>query len=153
MSLKWDIIDYSQGNNLNFFWILYNLKNKTKSKVFHKILTLLVGRCAYRHRGYIGATAYLADKLILPHGLQGIYISRFSQIGRNCCIYQNVIIGEVAGKAPIIGNNCLIGAGAVLIGDITIGNGVKIGAGAVVSRDVPDNCTVVSLPARILEEK
>ena len=53
-------------------------------------------------------------------------------------------------KAPAIGDNCLIGAGAVIVGDITIGSNVKIGAGAVVSSDVPDNCTVVSQPMRIL---
>ena len=53
-------------------------------------------------------------------------------------------------KAPVIGDNCLIGAGAVLIGDIKIGSFVKIGAGAVVNTDIPDHCTVVSQPVRIL---
>lgn len=151
MSLKWNIIDYSQGNNLNFFWKLYQWKNKTKSRLIHKVLTLAIGRCAYRHRGYIGATAVIHGRPILPHGLQGIYISRYAQIGENCLIYQNVTIGEVDEKAPIIGNHCLIGAGAVIIGNIRIGNNVKIGAGAVVSRDVPDYCTVVSPPMRIIE--
>ncbi len=153
MSLKWRIIDYSQGNNLEFFWKLYEWKNKTKSGIFHKILTLLAGRCAYLHRGYIGATAVIAGRPVLPHGLQGIYISRYAQVGKNCRIYQNVTIGEVNGKAPIIGDNCLIGAGAVIIGDIRIGNNVKIGAGAVVSKDIPDNCTVVSPPALIVKKK
>lgn len=53
-------------------------------------------------------------------------------------------------KAPVIGKNCLIGAGAVIIGGIRIGNDVKIGAGAVVNTDIPDHCTVVSQPARII---
>ncbi|MPN55657.1 hypothetical protein SDC9_203341 [bioreactor metagenome] len=56
-------------------------------------------------------------------------------------------------KAPRIGDNCLIGAGAAVIGDIQIGNNVKIGAGAVVSFDIPDNCTVVSPRALVLERK
>ena len=60
-------------------------------------------------------------------------------------------IGEIDRKAPRIGADCLIGAGAVLVGGIRIGNGAKIGAGAVVSRDVPDGCTVVAPPPRILE--
>lgn len=149
MSLKWDIIDYSHGNNLKFFWKLYQWKNQTKSKLIHKAVTLLMGRCAYRHRGYVGATAVIQGRPILPHGLQGIYISRYAQIGKNCCIYQNVTIGEVDKKAPVIGDNCLIGAGAVLIGNIRIGSNVKIGAGAVVSQDVPDHCTVVSAPVRL----
>ncbi len=59
-------------------------------------------------------------------------------------------IGEVSGKAPQIGDGCLIGAGAVLVGDIRVGNCVKIGAGAVVSTDIPDGCTVVSQPSRII---
>lgn len=151
MSLKWDIIDYSQGNSLNFFWKLYQWKNKTKSKLIHKALTLMMGRCAYRHRGYIGATTVIQGRPVLPHGLQGIYISRYAQIGENCCIYQNVTVGEVDEKAPVIGDNCLIGAGAVIIGNIKIGHDVKIGAGAVVSRDVPDYCTVVSPPMRVIE--
>lgn len=52
---------------------------------------------------------------------------------------------------PIIGNNVEIYANAVVFGGITIGNNVKIGAGAVVNKDVPDNCTVVGNPGRIME--
>ena len=75
----------------------------------------------------------------LPHGLQGIFISRYASVGEGCLIYQNVTIGEVNRKAPVIGDHCLIGAGAVLIGNIRIGDRVKIGAGAVVNMDVPDD--------------
>ena len=66
--------------------------------------------------------------------------------------YQNVTVGEVDRKAPVIGEGCLIGAGAVILGDIKIGNHVKIGAGAVVNTDVPDNSTVVSQPVRIIKK-
>ena len=59
-------------------------------------------------------------------------------------------IGEVAGRAPVIGPRCLIGAGAVLIGGIQIGSDVKIGAGAVVCQNIPDGATVVSQPPRVL---
>ena len=85
--------------------------------------------------------------------LHGIFISRYAQIGENCRIYQNVTIGEVNREAPVIGDYCLIGAGAVIIGNIRIGNHVKVGAGAVVEKDVPDYCTVVSQPVRLLEGK
>lgn len=61
-------------------------------------------------------------------------------------------IGEVDRCAPVIGDNCLIGAGAVLLGGIRIGSNVKIGAGAVICKDVPDGCTVVSQPARMIEK-
>ena len=52
---------------------------------------------------------------------------------------------------PILGDNVEIYANAVVFGGITVGNHVKIGAGAVVNRDVPDNCTVVGNPCRIIE--
>ena len=49
----------------------------------------------------------------------------------------------ISNKAPRIGNNVYIGAGAKILGDIEIGDNVKIGANAVVTKNVPDNCTVV----------
>ena len=86
----------------------------------------------------------------LPHGLHGIYISRYASIGPGCRIYQNVTIGEVNGRAPRIGEGCLIGAGAVLVGDIQVGPGARIGAGAAVSTDVPPGATVVAQPPRVI---
>ncbi len=153
MSIRRKIIDYSRGINLNRFWRLYRWQKKIDKGIPHDILTFMLSRCAYRHGGYIGPDTVIKGIPELPHGLQGIFISRYAEIGENCRIYQNVTIGEVDRKAPKIGDNCLIGAGAVIVGDIRIGNQVKIGAGAVVSMDVPDNCTVVSQPARILEKE
>ena len=114
---------------------------------------LLLNRMAHRHGGYIGNGAVIEGIPTLPHGLHGIYISRYAVLGADCWIYQNVTIGEVQRKAPRIGRNCLIGAGAVLVGDIKIGDSVKIGAGAVVCSDVPDGCTVVAPPARVLPRR
>lgn len=55
--------------------------------------------------------------------------------------------------APEIGDGCLIGAGAVIVGGVKIGDCVKIGAGAVVSFDVPDGCTVVAQPPRVISRE
>ena len=88
------------------------------------------------------------------HGL-GCVINGKTVIGRNCNVFQNVTIGsrwkdgECQGESPVIGDNVLIGAGAVILGDIKVGNNVRIGANAVVIKDVPDNCTVVGNPASI----
>lgn len=154
MIIRRRIIDYSRGNDLHHFWRLYRLQKRVKKEgIIHDILTFMVSRCAHRHGGYIGPDTVIKDNLSLPHGLHGIFISRYAQIGENCCIYQNVTIGEVDRGAPVIGNHCLIGAGAVIIGGIKIGNAVKIGAGAVVSTDIPDNCTVVSAPMRMIERR
>ncbi|MBD5458106.1 MAG: serine acetyltransferase [Lachnospiraceae bacterium] len=153
MSIRRKIIDYSRGNDLSCFRRLYRWQKKTKSGISHDILTFFMSRCAHRHGGYIGPDALIKGVPSLPHGLHGIFISRYAQVGENCRIYQNVTIGEVNRQAPVIGDNCLLGAGAVIIGGIRIGNDVKIGAGAVVCEDVPDGCTVVSQPVRILEKR
>lgn len=150
MSIRRKIIEYSRGNNLNHLWRLYKLKKKSKNKLVCDILTFMMSRCAYKRGGYIGPDAVIEGIPTLPHGLLGIFISRYARIGEGCWIYQNVTIGEVNRKAPSIGNNCLIGAGAIIIGGVRIGNNVKIGAGAVVNVDVPDGCTVVSGPVRII---
>ena len=151
MSLREIIVDCSKGDDLRRFWYLYSHQSHAKNRFVRDILTFLMSRSAQQHGGYVGAGAVINGIPCLPHGLHGIYISRYASIGENCRIYQNVTIGEVCGFAPTIGNGCLIGAGAVIIGGVKIGNDVKIGAGAVVSCDVEDNCTVVSPKQRIIK--
>ena len=116
MSIREKIIDYSRGNDLSRFWRLYRRQQRAKSGFRRDVLTFLMSRCAARHGGYIGPDAVIRGVPSLPHGLHGIFISRYAVIGANCRIYQNVTIGEIAGKAPEIGDGCLIGAGAVLVG-------------------------------------
>lgn len=84
----------------------------------------------------------------MPHGITGIFVSHSAEIGENCTILQNVTIGSSKKKAPRIGNNCVIGAGAVIIGGITIGDNCNIGANATVFKNVPSNTTVVCQPPR-----
>ena len=71
-----------------------------------------------------------------------------SVIGEGTVIPHRVTIGEIGEGVPVIGNNCFIGAGSIIIGGIRVGNNVKVGAGAVVIKDVPDGATVVGVPAR-----
>ncbi len=145
------LIDYSKGDNLRRFWALFKRCGNAKNKHVKEMLTFFCNRSAHRHGGYVGPGAEFAEIPSLPHGLHGVYISRYARIGANCRIYQNVTIGEVDRRAPCIGANCLIGAGAVIVGDVRIGDNVRIGAGAVVCSDIPDFCTVVPQPPRILE--
>ena len=79
-------------------------------------------------------------------------------IGDYCSVNQGVTIGR--GKAgpngrciPVIGDNVNIYTNAVVFGGITVGNNVDIGAGAVVTHDVPDNCVVAAVPARVIKQK
>ena len=67
----------------------------------------------------------------------------------------SVTIGDLQtdGHVPRVGENVFIGARAIVIGDVNVGNNVKIGAGSVVLKDVPNNCTVVGVPARIVRKE
>ena len=73
-------------------------------------------------------------------------------IGENLYVNHLVTVGEVNGKRPKIGNNVSIYTGAIIIGDIMIGDNCVIGAGAVVVKNVPDNCVVVGNPGRIVKK-
>lgn len=96
--------------------------------------------------------AYFESPPFLPHGLNGIVISRNARIGYGATILQQVTIGVKRleePETPEIGNNVFIGAGAKIIGGIKVGNNVIIGANAVVNKDVPDNAIVVGNPSII----
>lgn len=92
---------------------------------------------------------------LVCHGNSTIVYAQ--SIGKNFLVHQNVTVGRGkiidGNNVPVIGDNVLIGTGAIVIGGIHIGNNVKIGAGAVVHKDVPDNCTVVGNPMRIICKK
>ncbi len=72
-------------------------------------------------------------------------------IGKNCSVNQLVVIGWTdRTRGPILGDNVSVKAGAKILGPITIGNNVTVGANAVVTKDVPANCVVAGVPARII---
>lgn len=83
-------------------------------------------------------------------------ITDYSHIGKNCTILPNVLFGKKKPglKADIyIGDNCYISTGVTILAPVTIGNNVTIGAGAVVTTDVPDDCVVGGVPAKIIKYK
>ena len=95
-------------------------------------------------------TTILKDGVKIAHGI-GIVLHQNTIIGERTVIYQHVTVGNASG--PKIGSDCVLGAGCVILGDITIGNNVKIGANAVVLSDIPDNCTAVGIPAKIVRKR
>ena len=87
------------------------------------------------------------------HRAIGVCVHFDAQIGENCKIMQNVTIGGRNGRgAPTIGNNCFIGAGACVLGEIHIGDDVMIGANAVVLKDVEAGMVVAGIPAKVIKK-
>jgi len=101
----------------------------------------------------IHPAAQLGRRLFIDHGM-GVVIGETCEIGDDVTIYQGVTLGgtgkEQGKRHPTVGSHVLIGAGAKVLGSVRIGSHVKIGAGAVVLTDVPDFCTAVGNPARII---
>ena len=100
--------------------------------------------------------AKIGKGLFIDHG-SGVVIGETSVVGDNCTMYQGVTLGgtgkDCGKRHPTIGNNVMIGAGAKILGPISVGDGSKIAAGAVVLHDIPENCTAVGIPARVVRYK
>jgi serine O-acetyltransferase len=98
---------------------------------------------------FLDSSCAIGKGLFIQHGFSTIVMA---DIGDNCWINQQVTIGHKnkSGR-PKLGNNVRITAGAKVLGNIQIGDNVTVGANAVVVRDVPANCVVVGIPARIIQ--
>lgn len=99
-----------------------------------------------------GAT--IGNRLFIDHGA-GVVIGETSIIGDDCTFYHGVTLGgqgdvKDGRRHPQLGNNVVVGAGATILGPISVGDNAKIGAGAVVLKDVPAGRTAVGVPAREL---
>ena len=118
-----------------------------------------VYRIMYRYvRNYYGIelprTTRIGRRFLLGHQ-SGIVIHWNAVFGDDCMIRQNVTVGAITpergAEAPKFGNRVQIGAGAVILGPVTIGDGVRIGPNAVVMTNVPAGATVVAAPPRIIQ--
>ena len=110
--------------------------------LFNK-LGAVFGRCV------IGRGAEFGDEFVLIHS-EGVVINGAVRGGDRVKIEHQVTIGAEKEQSPVIGNDVFIGAGAKVIGAVSIGDGAKIGANAVVVKDVPAGATAVGNPARII---
>jgi serine O-acetyltransferase len=99
--------------------------------------------------------ASIGHRVFIDHGM-GVVIGETAIIGDDCTLYHGVTLGGTSwnkGKRhPTLENGVVIGAGAKILGPITLGAGAKVGSNAVVVKDVPANATAIGIPARILEE-
>ena len=99
--------------------------------------------------------AGIGRRFFIDHGA-GVVIGETAEIGDDVLMYQGVVLGGTTLKKgkrhPTVGNNVVIGAGAVALGAITIGDGARIGSGSVVVKSVPAGATVVGIPGRVVDE-
>lgn len=137
-----------------------------KAKIYYKIshylytkkryfLARLISEKAKRKTGIeIHPGAVIGKNLFIDHGF-GVVIGETTIIGDNVTIYHGVTLGgtgkEKGKRHPTVENNVMIGTGAKILGNITIGENSKVGAGAIVLKDVPRDCTVVGVPAKVVK--
>ena len=131
------------SNKLGFFWKLV--------AVLHLIRLRKIGRTL----GFSIPINVFGPGLSLAHA-GTVVVNSNCKIGTNCRVHVCVNIGaDISnGKlAPRLGNNCYIGPGVKMYGDILIGNNVVIGANAVVNKSFPDNVTIAGVPAKVISHK
>ncbi len=138
----------------------------------HAIMAHRVAHKLYKNKKYLPARAIsqaakvitgieihpgatIGKGLMIDHGM-GVVIGETAEIGDNCTIYQGVTLGgtgkDVGKRHPTLGNNVMVGAGAKVLGPFHIGDNSKIAANAVVLEEIPENCTAVGIPAKIVRK-
>ena len=99
--------------------------------------------------------AKIGRRFFIDHGM-GVVIGETAEIGDDCTLYHGVTLGGTSwnkGKRhPTLGKNVVVGAGAKILGPITIGDGGRVGSNAVIVKDVPPGATVVGVPGRVVHQ-
>ena len=152
------VLNHIQHYNPKKYWKrrteVINPKSK-KPKLIRLLWLLYIKKAdAFNNCSFgtdLGNGAVFKSTPYLPHRLNGIVIGHNVVIGNNCTICQHVTIMHGGCSPTTIGDNCFIGAGAVVLSGVVIGDNVRIGANAVVTKDVPSNCKVVGVPAKIVK--
>jgi serine O-acetyltransferase len=127
---------------------LWRLRVPLLPRVLSQLARLLTG--IEIHPG-----ATIGQGVFIDHGM-GVVIGETAVIGNRCLLYQGVTLGgtgKVHGKRhPTLQENVVVGAGAKVLGAITVGANTRIGAGSVVVRNVAADCTVVGIPGRVIHQ-
>ena len=162
--IKDDLATYGGDWSQQGFWVLavhrfgnwrYGVRFAPARKLFSALYKLAYKSVQVAAGIELPCEARLGRNFRIDH-FGGIVVSGFASFGDGCVIRNGVTIGlrhVDQHEAPRIGNNVSVGAGAKILGPITIGDNVDIGANAVVLEDVPSNCTAVGIPARIISKK
>lgn len=134
----------------------YRIANKLKKWKIPFIPRLISQLARFFTGVEIHPGATIGEKFFIDHGM-GVVIGETTIIGDNVLVYQGVTLGgtgkDQGKRHPTIGDRVTIGAGAKVLGNITIGSDSNIGAGSVVIDDVPEHSTVVGIPGRITRQR
>lgn len=133
---------YNQGGHLSLI-----------GKILKQYWRFIYRQAELKYSTYIGVNTCGYGLNIMHPGFRRL--ETVASIGNNCTILPMVLIGKKSPKTSckaVIGNNVYIGTGVTILAPITIGDNVIIGAGAVVTKDIPNNCTVVGIPAKIVNQ-
>ena len=149
---KWDVLLYPCHKAIR----AYRRAHKAWEKGHYFRARLISQRAARKTGIEIHPGATIGKGLFIDHGT-GVVIGETTVIGDNVTLYQGVTLGgtgkEKGKRHPTIGNGVMVSAGAKLLGSFSVGDNAKIGAGSVVLKPVPDNCTVVGVPGRVVRMK
>lgn len=150
----------------NLFEVIFcypSLKAIIYHRISHRLynkgrftLARIISQRARRITGIeIHPGAKIGKKFFIDHGM-GVVIGETAEVGDNVTIYHGVTLGGVGGdpnakRHPTVEDDVIIGAGAKILGPVTIGKGAKIGANAVVLKDIPPYATAVGVPAKVVK--
>ena len=139
----------------------HRIANFFSTAKFHLIARIISQFSRFLTGIEIHPNAKIGKNLFIDHGM-GVVIGETSEIGNNVTIYHAVTLGGISPsidserqrhekRHPTIGDDVVIGSGAQIIGPVKVGNGSRIAANAVVVNNVPENSTMVGVPAKIIK--
>jgi len=136
--------------------ILHRIAHKLYTKKLNLIPRIISAISRFWTGIEIHPGAKIGRRFFIDHGM-GVVIGETAIIGDDVLVYQGVTLGgtgkETGKRHPTVKDNVVIGSGAKILGNITLGNNVRVGASSVVITDVPDDCTVVGIPGKIVLHK
>jgi serine O-acetyltransferase len=139
------------------FFRFRNLTKFTKNGLMKKVYSKLYSSYLEKNCSFIGLEVTFKNEPCFPHGIKGVFISNGAIIGKDCVIFQNVVIGSNTlpdSKSigfPVVGDHCFMGAGATIVGKVVIGDNCRIGANVTITKDLPSNSVAVNAPPRIFQ--
>jgi serine O-acetyltransferase len=145
--------DSTFGTVFIYRFLSCSLSNKLRFHLLRFVMSIFV---PFRKDIELNVQAKIGEGLVVHHG-SGLVVGSGIRAGKNLTLEHGVTLGNRIGSSideafswPVLGDNCFVGCGSAVLGPVRLGDNAKVGANAVVLCDVPDNCSAVGVPAKIL---